>query len=124
MTFTPIDPLDSTLVRIFVTPLTAQGEGQKPSLGQIAERTIELDQQTLSDFRLNESRPMTLKDGTTAHKLSYYYTDPEYGLTGALDITLLRDNNLYLIEYFAEPQLYTNHPTKFQTMLDSLEVLP
>jgi hypothetical protein len=124
VTFTPLDPLDSTLVRIFVTPLPAQGEGQKSSLSQIAERTIELDQQTLSDFRLNESRPMILKDGTTTHKLSYNYTDPEYGLTGALDITLLRDNNLYLIEYFAEPQLYTNHLTRFQTMLDSLEVSP
>ena len=42
---------------------------------------------------------------------------------GALDITLLQDNNLYLIEYFVEPQLYANHLPKFQTMLDSLEVL-
>ena len=61
---------------------------------------------------------MTLKDGTTAHKLSYNYTDPDYGLTG------IQDNNLYLIEYFAEPQLYGNHLPKFQAMLDSLKVLP
>jgi hypothetical protein len=124
VTFTPLDPLDSTLVRIFVTPLSAQEEGQKPTLSQVAERTIELDQQTLSGFILNESRPITLADGTTAHKLSYNYTDPEYGFTGAQDITFIQDNNLYLIEYFAEPQLYANHLPKFQTMLDSLEVLP
>lgn len=67
VTFTPIEPSDSTLVRIAVTPLPIVKEEQKSSLDQIAGRTIELNQQTLSDFKLNESRPMTLKDGTAAH---------------------------------------------------------
>jgi len=121
VTFTPIEPSDSTLVRIIITPLPVVGEEQKPSLDQIAERTIELNQQTLSDFKLNESRPITLKDGTAAHILSYTYTDPDYGTTDALDILMIKSNNLYAIEYFAEPQMYSIHLPKFQAMLDSLE---
>jgi hypothetical protein len=121
VTFTPIEPSDSTLVRIAITPLPIVEEEQKPSLDQIAERTIELNQQTLSDSRLNESRPMTLKDGTGAHMLSYSYTDPDFGMTDALDILMIKNNNLYAIEYFAEPQMYPIHFPKFQTMLDSLE---
>ena len=121
VTFTPIETSDSTLVRIAITPLPLVEEEQKPSLNQIANRTIELDQQTLLDFTLNESKPIKLKDGTAAHMLSYNYTDPDFGATEALDIFMIKSNNLYVIEYFAEPQTYPIHLPKFQTMLDSLE---
>jgi tetratricopeptide (TPR) repeat protein len=122
VTFTPIEPSDSTLVRIWITPLTVKVEERKPSLNQIAERTIQLDQQSLSDFKLNESKPITLKDGTAAHMLSYIYIDPDFGMTDALDILMIKGNNLYAIEYFAEPQIYPFHLPKFQTMLDSFKV--
>lgn len=123
VTFTPIEPSDSTLVRILITRLTIEGQEQNPSLNQIAERTIGLNQQTLSDFKLNESRSITLKDGTAAHMLSYDYTDPDFGMTDAIDIIMIKGNNLYVIEYFAEPQIYPIHLPKFQTILDSLEVM-
>jgi len=42
-------------------------------------------------------------------------------MTDALDILMIKNNNLYAIEYFAEPQMYSIHLPKFQTMLDSLE---
>jgi tetratricopeptide (TPR) repeat protein len=121
VTFSPMEPSDTTLARIWITPLPVVGEEQKASLDQIAERTIELDQQTLQDFKLNESGPITLKDGTAAHMHSYSYTDPDFGRTDALDILMIKSNNLYAIEYFAEPQMYPIHLPKFQTMLDSLE---
>ena len=112
VTFTPTEPSDSTLVRILITPLTIEVQEQKPSLNQIAERTIGLNQQTLSDFKLNESRPITLKDGTAAHMLSYDYTDPDFGMTDAIDIIMIKGNNLYVIEYFAEPRMYPTSSTK------------
>ena len=55
--------------------------------------------------------------------LSYNYTDPDFGMTGAKDIFMIKGDNLYLIEYFAEPMLYPVHLPKFRTMLDSFEIM-
>ena len=55
--------------------------------------------------------------------LSYDYTDPDFGMTDAIDIIMIKGNNLYVIEYFAEPRMYPIHLPKFQTILDSLDVM-
>jgi MgtE intracellular N domain/PsbP len=94
------------------------------SSAELVSEVIPLLRESLLDFELHESKPITLKDGSIASTILYTASNPQYGILKELDIEVIKEGKLYEIVYAAKPQKYSIFLPTVQQMMNSFEFVP
>jgi hypothetical protein len=103
---------------ITVTPLPSANV----SLGKVVNSTLSSFRQSLTDFKLIESRPTNLNN-SQGQMLVYTYRDPKLGLLGKVDVGTITDNKLYIISYVAPPAKYYDYFPTIPGMIKSFQIM-
>jgi len=75
----------------------------------------------LSNFHLESYTNTTLVD-SQAIKIVYTYTDPKNASFKATDIATIKNNRLYVIQYYVQSPKYQSYLPILQKMADSLQI--
>jgi hypothetical protein len=73
----------------------------------------------LPNFKLIESNMLSLANNP-AEKLVYSYSNPQVGVTKAMDTIIVKDNKLFLFSFNSDLVTFNNYVPTVQKMLDSL----
>ena len=73
----------------------------------------------LPNYKLIESNMLSLANNP-AEKLVYSYSNPQVGVTKAMDTIIIKDNKFFLFSFNSDAATYNNYLPTVQKMLDSL----
>ena len=73
----------------------------------------------LPNYKLIESNMLSLANNP-AEKLVYSYSNPQVGVTKAMDTIIIKDNKFFLFSFNSDAATYNNYIPTVQKMLDSL----
>jgi PsbP-like protein len=73
----------------------------------------------LPNYKLIESKMLSLAN-SPAEKLVYSYSNPQVGVTKAMDTIIIKDNKFFLFSFNSDAATYNNYLPTVQKMLDSL----
>jgi hypothetical protein len=100
------------LAKLSVT--SVPGIRTNASLKEMTDNVVEGYRLTLTNFQIQSYANITLS-GNNAIKISYSYTDPKNNGFKATDIVTIKNNTLYVIQYY-----YVQSPRQ-QTYLQTLQ---
>jgi eukaryotic-like serine/threonine-protein kinase len=109
----------------FVVKLNATSITGFPSnvpLKALADRVIDGYKHFLRNFKI-ESYANTTVVGNNAIKILYTYTDSKNNGFKATDIAIIKNDRLYVIQYYVEGSKYQTYLPILQKMIDSFQMI-
>jgi eukaryotic-like serine/threonine-protein kinase len=91
-------------------------------LKALADRVVDGYKHFLRNFKI-ESYANTTVVGNNGIKIVYTYTDSKNNGFKATDIALIKDDRLYVIQYYVEASKYQIYLPILQKMIDSFEMI-
>ena len=91
------------------------------TFAELPNATIHYLMQTLKDFHLIESNTTSIEN-SAAHRLSYYYSSPEFGVLKETDILTLEKDKVYLISFISNPASYSMYSPIIDEMVRTFNI--
>jgi hypothetical protein len=85
--------------------------------------SVNIDQ-TQKGYTPIESKPIHLKDNSSAHMNVYQFIDSNNQVISAIDVYTLKGKAAYVIKAIIEPAKYSDYLPVVQRMINSIEILP
>ncbi|MGC1135831.1 MAG: hypothetical protein WA941_23605 [Nitrososphaeraceae archaeon] len=91
---------------------------------EVVREELRARQDAYNDFQLLSSNSTTLVNGTVpAEMLSFIYSHPVVGQTKVTAIIAIKGENMYVLEYRAKPDQFSDSLPIAQQMIDSFSIL-
>jgi hypothetical protein len=102
--------------------VVAKGSIVNESIDKLAERVLRFYNSSLIDFRLNESKGITIH-GNPAQSLIYTFSIPDNGTIKALDLGTTENNRVHVFRYTAQESKFDSYLPTIKRMIDSFKSL-
>jgi eukaryotic-like serine/threonine-protein kinase len=111
--------LEQFLAKLNVTGII--GFPPNVPLKAMADRVVDGYRHFLGNFQI-ESYTNTTLGGNNAIKIVYSYTNTKNNSFNATDIATIKNDRLYVIQYYAESSKYQSYLPTLQKMIDSFQI--
>jgi serine/threonine-protein kinase len=111
--------LEQFLAKLNVTGIV--GFPPNVPLKAMADRVVDGYRHFLSNFQI-ESYANTTLGGNNAIKILYSYRNSKNNSFNATDIATIKNDRLYVIQYYAESSKYQSYLPTLQKMIDSFQI--
>jgi hypothetical protein len=100
--------------------VVARGPVVNESIDKLADRVLRFYNLTLIDFRLNESKGITIH-ASPAQSLIYTFTIPDNGTIKALDLGTRENNRVHVFRYTAQESKFDHYLPTIERMIASFK---
>jgi hypothetical protein len=100
--------------------VVARGPVVNESIDKLADRVLRFYNLSLIDFRLNESKGITIH-GSPAQSLIYTFTIPDNGTIKALDLGTRENNRVHVFRYTAQESKFDHYLPTIERMIASFK---
>jgi eukaryotic-like serine/threonine-protein kinase len=111
--------LEQFLAKVNVTSI--MGFPPNMPLKAMADRVVDGYRHFLGNFQIKSYTNTTL-GGNNAIKIVYSYTNTKNNSFNATDIATIKNDRLYVIQYYAESSKYQSYLPTLQKMIDSFQI--
>lgn len=100
--------------------VVARGSIVNESIDKLADRVLRFYSSSLIDFRLNESKGITIH-GNPAQSLIYTFSIPGNGTIKAMDLDTTENNRVHVFRYTAQESKFDSYLPTIERMIDSFK---
>ena len=100
--------------------VVARGSIVNESIDKLADRVLRFYNSSLIDFRLNESKGITIH-GNPAQSLIYTFSIPGNGTIKAMDLGTTENNRVHVFRYTAQESKFDSYLPTIESMIDSFK---